>query len=101
MKEESTGGHEEVGGSPVHLDTSWIPLEQEQLYRTCLGCLIEKKIPFILAGAFALYAYTGIQRNTKDLDVFLPAEHVRPALPALNAKGLRTEVRDGLWLAKA
>ena len=101
MKEESTGGHEEVGGNPIHLDTSWIPLEQEQLYRTCLGCLIEKKIPFILAGAFALYAYTGIQRNTKDLDVFLPAEHVRSALLALNAKGLRTEVRDGLWLAKA
>jgi len=100
MKDDAAGTKDEGAGT-LRLDTSWIPLEQEQLYRVCLGCLMESRIPFILAGAFALYAYTGIQRNTKDLDVFLPAEHVRPALLALNAKGLRTEVRDGLWLAKA
>lgn len=83
------------------LDTSWIEPKQQEVFRVCLSHLAEARIPFIVAGAFALCAYTGIRRNTKDLDVFLPAEHVRPALHALGEKGFRTEVRDGLWLAKA
>lgn len=101
MQEEHTGGPEDDGEIAVRLDTSWIPPDQEQVYRDCLDCLLKARVPFILAGAFALYAYTGIQRNTKDLDVFLPAEHVRNALLNLVEKGFRTEVRDGLWLAKA
>lgn len=110
MKEEITAPtKEEITAQPqtesklLHkeIDTSWIEPEQREVYRHCLTRLKEIEIPFILAGAFALYAYTGIRRNTKDLDVFLPSEHVEPALSALEEEGFRTEVRDGLWLAKA
>jgi hypothetical protein len=101
MPNDVTGEPEENDEIAVGLDTSWIPPEQAQIYKDCLGALLEAHVPFILAGAFALYAYTGIQRNTKDLDVFLPAEHVKKALLTLGARGFRTEVRDGLWLAKA
>lgn len=102
MREEDPVVPEEFSENhAVHLDTSWIPSDQQQVYRECLETLLQARVPFILAGAFALYAYTGIQRDTKDLDVFLPAEHVRNALLTLSAKGFRTEVRDGLWLAKA
>jgi hypothetical protein len=101
MQDDRTGGLEGSNAIAVRLDTSWIPPEQEQVYRECLDSLLKARVPFILAGAFALYAYTGIQRDTKDLDIFLPAEHVRTALLTLSAKGFRTEVRDGLWLAKA
>jgi hypothetical protein len=39
-----------------------------------LSILEEKHVPFAVAGAFALQHHTGICRETKDLDIFLPAE---------------------------
>jgi hypothetical protein len=53
-----------------------------------------------VGGAFAVYAYTGGWRNTKDLDFFLRPADLRPVLEAYAAAGYETEVRDRLWLAK-
>ena len=39
-------------------------------YIEALEILNESKIPYLLAGTFALNHYTGINRNTKDLDIF-------------------------------
>src|SRR5205085_3570088 len=46
-------------------------------------------------------AHTGIWRDTKDLDLFLTARNVKPALERLQAAGFDTEVCDPVWLAKA
>src|SRR5258708_25489995 len=43
-------------------------------YRDALHVLGESGVPFLVGGAYALQCYTGIQRHTKDFDVF-----VRPA----------------------
>jgi len=58
-------------------------------------------LPFLLAGAYALQAYTGIQRHTKDLDVFATPATYPAILQALAAAGYRTEITDANWLAKA
>jgi Nucleotidyl transferase of unknown function (DUF2204) len=78
-----------------------LPKKQESLFRDVLKILNEKKIPFAVSGAIALQLHTGICRNTKDLDIFLSAENGEPALACLTKNGLRCEVVDPVWLAKA
>lgn len=58
-------------------------------------------IPFAVSGAFALQRHTGIWRDTKDLDLFMPAEHASAALQYLREDGFEVEVADPVWLAKA
>jgi predicted nucleotidyltransferase len=75
--------------------------EQVKLFHAVLQHLNETRVPFVAAGAAALQLHTGICRNTKDLDLFLPAEHVSAALRSLEEEGFVTEVPDPVWLAKA
>jgi hypothetical protein len=75
--------------------------EQEQLFREVLTLLNDGEVPYVISGAFALREHTGICRDTKDLDVFLPAEAVGPAMQKLQQRGFECEVTDPVWLAKA
>lgn len=77
------------------------PAEQVRLFREVLELMNRREIPYVVSGAFALQQHTGIWRNTKDLDLFLPAEEVATALEALANDGFLTEVADPVWLAKA
>jgi hypothetical protein len=78
-----------------------LPKKQEALFRDVLKILTERKIPFAVSGAIALQQHTGICRSTKDLDIFLSAEDGEAALACLTKNGVRCEVRDPVWLAKA
>lgn len=78
-----------------------LPKEQEALYREVLLAMEASKIPYAVAGAFALQKHTGICRYTKDLDLFLRSEEAPFALQHLQKRGFQTEVRDPVWLAKA
>jgi hypothetical protein len=78
-----------------------VPAEQEDLFRKVLQRLTLEQVPFVVAGAFAMREHTGICRFTKDLDLFLPAEHVPAALRILQREGFRCEIPDPVWLAKA
>jgi len=75
--------------------------EQEQLFREVLSLLNHCKVPYVVSGAFALREHTGICRDTKDLDVFLPAENVGRAMQILQQHGFECQVADPVWLAKA
>jgi hypothetical protein len=77
------------------------PEEQRQLFREVLELFNRHSIPYAVSGAFALQKHTGIWRDTKDLDLFLPAADVPAALRGLRAEGFLTEVCDPVWLAKA
>jgi len=77
------------------------PPEQRALFCEVLQHLNRAGVPYVVSGAFALQKHTGIWRNTKDLDLFLPAEAVPEALRHLQEQGFETEVRDPIWLAKA
>lgn len=78
-----------------------LPKKKEDLFRDVLILLEEKAIPIAVAGAFALQDHCGIWRNTKDLDIFLPAENAAAALGCLLQHGFACEVCDPVWLAKA
>jgi hypothetical protein len=77
------------------------PEAQRQLFREVLELFNRAQIPYAVSGAFALQKHTGIWRDTKDLDLFLPAEEAAAALRQLHADGFQTEVCDPVWLAKA
>jgi hypothetical protein len=69
-------------------------------YRT-LVALNESKVPFLLGGAYALERYTGIARDTKDVDLFVRPEDCPRALAALAANGCETALTFSHWLGKA
>lgn len=74
--------------------------EEASLFSRWLTILNEADVEYVVGGAFAVYAYTGIWRDTKDLDIFLQPGDVKKALNALSRAGFETEVRDVYWLAK-
>ena len=65
-----------------------------------LHALGEDGVPFIVAGAYAFFEYTGIFRDTKDLDVFLRRRDLDAAFASLGRAGFRTELKDPVWLGK-
>lgn len=75
--------------------------EQEQLFREVLTLLNASGVRYVISGAFALREHTGICRDTKDLDVFMPPEDVGGAMQYLEQHGFECEVTDPVWLAKA
>ena len=77
-----------------------LPEKQEALAREVLIVLETQRIPYAVAGAFALLQHTGICRTTKDLDLFLTAESWSAALTYLQRHGFKCEVCDPVWLAK-
>jgi len=70
-------------------------------YHRALVALNEAGVPFLLGGAYAFERYTGIARDTKDVDLFVRPEDCRRALAALAAHGCQTELTFSHWLGKA
>ncbi len=77
------------------------PADQEALFREVIQLMEQENVPFAVSGAFALHEHTGIWRDTKDLDLFLPSEQVPRALKLLEKDAFEVEVCDPIWLAKA
>jgi hypothetical protein len=78
----------------------WIPEEEREVYRRALQAVNEAGVPYVIAGAYAIYEHTGIYRQTKDLDLFFEPSAVLPAVRALRAAGFKTRLEDLHWLAK-
>lgn len=66
-----------------------------------IDVLQEAGVPFLVGGAYAYCNYTGIFRDTKDLDLFPKKEDAARALDVLAADGWETERRDEVWIYKA
>jgi predicted nucleotidyltransferase len=75
--------------------------EEGAVYAEALDALGQAGIRFMLGGALALNVYTGIWRDTKDLDVFVPAKEVGRCLASLGKASFDTRIEDPHWLAKA
>jgi hypothetical protein len=75
--------------------------ETRRVYRAALEALHAAGVDFLIGGAHALAPYTGIFRDTKDLDVFLRKEDCEYALAVLDAAGFAGELTFPHWLAKA
>ena len=79
----------------------WIPDTEREVYKRALEALNTAGVPFVVAGAYAIYEHTGIYRQTKDLDLFFEPSAVVPAARALREAGFVTRLEDEHWLAKA
>lgn len=79
----------------------WIPERERRIYREALEVLNGAGIPFIVSGLYAVYEYTGIYRETKDLDLFFEPGRVVAAAEALKQAGFETALEQVHWLGKA
>ena len=78
----------------------WIPEEEREVYRRALQALNGASVPYVVAGAYAIYEHTGIYRQTKDLDIFVEPRSVVTAARALHEAGFVMRLEDLHWLAK-
>jgi hypothetical protein len=70
-------------------------------YTRTLVAIKDAGIPFLVGGAYALERYTGIERHTKDFDLFIHATDLERILRLMDSLGYRTEITFPHWLAKA
>lgn len=69
-------------------------------YSGALEILCGSGIPFLIAGTYALNAYTGLRRRTKDIDVFCkPGDYPR-ILHLFQEAGCEPVIEDERWIAK-
>jgi hypothetical protein len=64
-----------------------IPDLNTQTFREALEALNRSKVPFAIGGAFAMYHYTDVWRNTNDLDVYIEHRFLPVAVNYLSESG--------------
>jgi hypothetical protein len=72
-----------------------------RFYRHALSILKNEGIPHLVGGAYAFARYTGIERHTKDFDVFICGDDFQRASFAFQKAGYDTELTFPHWLGKA
>jgi hypothetical protein len=75
-------------------------IEANTFYTEALDMLNNSGAAYMIGGAFAFFHYTGIFRDTKDLDVFCKSSEYPRIMKFFSEKGYRTELTDNRWLAK-
>lgn len=92
-----------MGDAPIIIaksEPTLIDPQAESFYAEALRELSALGIPFLLAGTYALSAYTGVTRQTKDLDIFCKAGDYPRILAHFKAKGYAISIEDDRWLGK-
>ncbi|MCG5243676.1 nucleotidyltransferase family protein [Azospirillum doebereinerae] len=74
--------------------------EAEAFYAQSMRLMVESGIPFLLGGTYAVSAYTGITRPTKDIDVFCRGGDFPRILAHFQGHGFATEIEDERWIGK-
>jgi hypothetical protein len=74
--------------------------DSEAFYAEAIRELVATGTPFLLAGTYAVSAYTGITRETKDLDIFCKAGDYPRILSHFQDLGYTVEIEDERWLGK-
>ena len=74
--------------------------EVTAFYRRVLDILNDSGVPFLVGGAYAFNRYTGINRHTRDLDIFIRRADYDRISDALRQQGHETELTFPHWLGK-
>ena len=78
------------------------PIEETHaFYRRMLEELLAAQAPFLVGGAYAFARYTGIERYTKDFDIFLKRSDLERVEGVLAAAGCEIQRFAPHWLSKA
>lgn len=75
--------------------------QSREFYVAALTKLNENDVPFLVGGAYAFARYTGIERHTKDFDIFIRREDYERAAKVLGEAGYKTDLTFPHWLGKA
>lgn len=74
--------------------------QTEAFYRDVLQTLNAAGVPYLVGGAYAFACFTGIERHTKDLDLFIHRRDFDRVADALKDGGYEAEMTYSHWLAK-
>ncbi len=76
--------------------------QAEKFYTKLIATMIRKKLYFMVGGTFAFREYTGIDRETGDIDIKIPYDSHPQILQTLSESGYKTELSETgfRWLAK-
>lgn len=83
--------------APVH---SSVETPSRAFYREAMELLTRAGVPFLVGGAFAFVHQSGIDRQTKDLDLFVRPVDVHRLLQACAGAGYQADLVFSHWLAK-
>ncbi len=86
-----------MGLSPTH---SMVETPTREFYREAMEFLARANVPFMVGGAFAFIHQAGIDRYTKDLDIFVRPSDVQALLRASAEAGFEADLVYSHWLAK-
>ena len=75
--------------------------ESRDFYVRSMTILMDADVPFLVGGAYAFARYTGIERHTKDFDIFIRRSDFDRAAQVLQQAGYRTELTFPHWIGKA
>jgi hypothetical protein len=79
---------------------SMVETPSRLFYREAMVVLNRAEVPFLVGGAFAFIHQAGIDKSTKDLDIFARPGDVQRLLEACASAGYDTELVFSHWLAK-
>jgi hypothetical protein len=70
-------------------------------YLSAIRYLRKAGIPFLVGGAYSYARHTGLERHTKDFDIFVRPEDCQRVLETLSKSGYSVEQTYPHWLGKA
>ena len=71
---------------------SLVDTPSRAFYRQAMEVLTRAQVPFLVGGAFAFVHQAGIDRSTKDLDLFVRPEDVHRLLEVCAAAGYEADL---------
>src|SRR5437016_1832357 len=75
--------------------------QSREFYRHALSLLDDAELQYLVGGAYAFARYTGIERHTKDFDIFIRRSDFTRATKILENAGYETDLTFSHWLGKA
>src|SRR3954469_23926640 len=81
--------------SPEELDAV-----TRDFYLRSMARLDESEIPYLIGGAYSLKHHAGIERHTKDLDIFVRPSDAQSVLDLFSKSGHAAEMTFPHWLGK-
>ena len=75
--------------------------QSRDFYRAALGQLDKHRLPYLVGGAYAFARYTGIERHTKDFDIFIRRSDWPRAERIMREAGYETDLTFPHWIGKA
>jgi len=91
----------QAGNQPLRALNAALNPRTRSYYTSMLEVLRDSGVPFMVGGAYSTMAYTGIERHTKDLDLFCKREDFDSIMMLLKSCGCIGQMIFPHWLDKA